>query len=106
MGRTPEGVYPLRDTSVTMVGEVVRIRLEQENTTSPVTFVSCDFTFANAGPADTVLMGFPTRLRLEDDDDPGRHNLAVKDVTATVDGVAVPVTINSGLKPAGITRGT
>jgi hypothetical protein len=52
MGRTPDGVYPMYDSSITMVSEDVSINLATGN-------VQCIFVFRNDGPAKDVLMGFP-----------------------------------------------
>jgi hypothetical protein len=104
LGRTPEGVYPLEDSSITMVDEVILIRLDHERSYSPVTHVSCEFTFTNAGPPDTILMGFPTRLRLAEDEDPAMHDLETSGFEASVDGRPVEVTFRHGLKPPGTGR--
>ena len=100
MGRTPEGVYPINDTSVTMVNEDVKVIIEGGGSTATV---DCRFTFKNAGAARSVLMGFPAYgLTWE-------KNLSAYDVNAAklqnfrayVDGSAVKVKEVKALAPPG-----
>ena len=56
MGRTPDGVYPVNDASITMADEDVQVTIGEDGSTAAV---DCHFTFKNAGEARDVLMGFP-----------------------------------------------
>lgn len=55
LGRTPEGVYPMNNSDIEMVDELINVYLEEGR-------VECTFTFKNTGEENTVLMGFPATL--------------------------------------------
>lgn len=56
IGRTPEGVYPMKDAEVEMESENIIVDIEKFT-------VECTFVFHNTGDARDVLMGFPGKLR-------------------------------------------
>ena len=100
MGRTPEGVYPINDTSVTMVNEDVKVIIEGGGSTATV---DCRFTFKNSGAARSVLMGFPA-YGLSSEKNLSAHDLdAVKlqEFRAYVDGSDVEVKEVKALAPKG-----
>lgn len=67
LGRTPDGVYPIENTDIEMVDEIVDIYVEEGK-------VECKFTFKNIGNESKVLMGFPADLdELYKESSPGEH---------------------------------
>ncbi len=55
LGRTPEGVFPMKENDVVMESEEITVDLENFN-------VECIFVFHNTGESKNVLMGFPGKL--------------------------------------------
>lgn len=55
LGRTPEGVYPIKNNDIVMVDELVNVYIKEGK-------VECTFTFKNTGEETKVLMGFPATL--------------------------------------------
>jgi len=105
MGRTPEGVYPINDASVTMVDENVLVSVEKSGTAAAV---YCRFTFKNAGGARDVLMGFPAigpgyefRESVPESDRKQFDALVAQDFKAYVDGNPVTVQEARGIAPVG-----
>jgi hypothetical protein len=83
LGAVGSGVVPLDNEQVTMDAERVEATLRGDEA-----WVTCVFTFTNAGPAADVLMGFPELLP----DPDGGPSPALNDFTAEVDGESLPVT--------------
>lgn len=92
LGAVGFAVMPLENTHVTMAAERVEVELARDQS-----WVTCVFTFTNAGPAAAVLMGFP-EMRAR----PNRREApAVRDFRAWVDGSDVPVTFRPQAEGAG-----
>lgn len=58
LGFTPEGVYPVTQSDISMAAEEIYIKLVDAARAE----VTCRFDFKNYGNAQTVLMGFPAQL--------------------------------------------
>lgn len=81
LGRSGETVFPVGEPSVRMAAEEVLLKVDPERTQADLTF-----TFANAGPDKTVLMGFPLQSHSE-----SRAHPELNDFRTLIDGVAAPV---------------
>jgi hypothetical protein len=100
MGRTPEGVYPINDASVTMVNEDVKVIIAGDGSTAAV---DCHFTFKNSGAARRVLMGFPA-YGLNQEEGLTSHDLdaaKLQDFWSYADGSAVDVQETRAIAPPG-----
>ena len=109
MGRTPDGVYPVNDASITMVDEDVQVTIGEDGSTAAV---DCHFTFKNAGEARDVLMGFPAIGPGYEDKESAPESfrkqfdaLIAQDFKSYVDGSPVAVQEARGINPIGYPSG-
>lgn len=79
LGFTPEGVYPITQSDISMTSEEIHIQL----TDYAKARVTCRFDFRNFGKAQTVLMGFPAQLNETGELSPDEvfwvHNFTARD---------------------------
>lgn len=104
MSRTPDGVYPVFDSSVTMSDEYVRVILDRQRSFAQV---DCRFTFKNDGGPREVLMGFPAcekieGMAMETMPDGMLEEVRIHDFRAYVGGKEVEVREDKAVKPSGI----
>jgi len=93
IGRTPEGVCPMKEAKVRMESENIIVDLEQFT-------ADCTFVFHNTGEEKNVLMGFPGRLRNEKEFDfPDDVSLSLENFKTFVKGVELPVKREEGVQP-------
>jgi hypothetical protein len=104
LGRSPAGVYPLQDTAVAMVDELIVVSIEQLQGEMYGADVRCRFRFVNRGPATTILMGFPAELEGYLDMNPD-GDLSVHDFAAELDGQPLAVAMETGIDVEGIDLG-
>ncbi len=89
LGITPEGVYPITQSDISMESEEIIIKMTGYSEAE----VSCRFEFKNHGDAQTVLMGFPARLDEEIDDLTPEEAITVRGFTARDEKGDLPVTL-------------
>ena len=88
LGFTPEGVYPVTQSDISMTAEDIYIQLFDHAKAK----VTCRFDFKNFGSAQTVLMGFPAQLDDSVEISPGEE-LLVKNFTARDEDGDLEVTL-------------
>jgi len=91
LGAIGLGVVPLQNDQVVMVAERVEAEIHGNHH-----WVTCIFTFRNAGPATEVLMGFPQAQSMRRGNAP-----ELRDFRAFVDGEEVPVEFRPSGRPEG-----
>jgi len=89
LGFTPDGVYPVYQSDISMIAEEINIQL----VSSTEAKVTCRFVFRNFGDARTVLMGFPAQLNEETSDLNPEEELRVHNFTARDDEGELEVTL-------------
>lgn len=87
-------IYPLANTDIRMESETVQAIVYRHYAEYRV-----DFRFVNAGPAQTLMLGFPFAL-----DDPERSGAGPVAFRAWQDGTPLPVTLGQG-RPDGSSQG-
>ncbi len=85
MGRTPDGVFPMRENDVAMESEDITVDLEKNS-------VECIFVFSNTGGDKDVLMGFPGKLQNNYEGLTDPANLEIKNFRTFVKGKQLKVT--------------
>lgn len=89
LGITPEGVYPITQSDISMESEEIIIKMTGYYEAE----VSCRFEFKNHGDAQTILMGFPARLDEDTDDLTPEEAITVRGFTARDEQGDLPVTL-------------
>lgn len=91
LGAVGYGVVPLDSNQVTMTAEQVEAEIRDDQA-----WVTCVFTFTNAGPPIEVLMGFPQARSIREGEAP-----ELMEFWAFVDDEEVPVTFLPNAQPQG-----
>ncbi|MBC7264606.1 MAG: hypothetical protein H5T64_09685 [Chloroflexi bacterium] len=91
LGAVGYGVVPLDSNQVTMTAEQVEAEIRDDQA-----WVTCVFTFTNAGPPIEVLMGFPQARSIREGEAP-----ELMEFRAFVDDEEVPVTFLPNAQPQG-----
>jgi len=89
LGFTPDGVYPVTQSDISMMEEEINIQLVSHAKAK----VTCRFVFRNFGSARTVLMGFPAQLDEETSDLSPEEVLRVRNFTARDEDGDLEVTL-------------
>jgi hypothetical protein len=84
LGRTPEGVFPIKESDVVMEAEDITVDLEKNT-------VECSFLFHNTGKSKNVYMGFPGKVYNQEDGLTDVANLELSNFKTFVKGKELAV---------------